>query len=181
MSLGGHDTVAAVIVHRVREGREADYRAWLDGIAEAARGFPGHVSATVVRPDEPGGPWTNVLQFEDAASLDGWLSSDERAAWVRRVDPMIEGREQVRKAAGLEDLVLPHGEGDPPRWKVAVLTWAAVFACVVALDQAAGPLLARLPYVVAHMLSAAVIVAALAYVIMPALTSAFAGWLKGGR
>lgn len=46
-----HDQGVTVVVTRtIKAGREADYEAWLRGVAEVAGRFKGHLGMTVFRP-----------------------------------------------------------------------------------------------------------------------------------
>jgi antibiotic biosynthesis monooxygenase (ABM) superfamily enzyme len=66
----------------------------------------------------------------------------------------------------------------PPRWKVAALTWFGVFPVVTAMLTLAGPWLDRLPLVARTFAITAVLVPAMVFVVMPALTRAFRSWLQ---
>ena len=66
----------------------------------------------------------------------------------------------------------------PPRWKLAALTWFGVFPVVTAMLALAGPWLDRLPLVVRTFAITAVLVPAMVFVVMPALSRAFRSWLQ---
>jgi antibiotic biosynthesis monooxygenase (ABM) superfamily enzyme len=76
--------------------------------------------------------------------------------------------------------------GAPPRFKMALLTWAAAFPLLTALNVLFGPQLAALPLPVRTLLLTGLLVGLLTYVIMPHLTRWCADWLllpsaAGGR
>ena len=76
--------------------------------------------------------------------------------------------------------------GAPPRFKMALLTWAAAFPLLTALNVLFGPQLAALPLPVRTLLLTGLLVGLLTYVIMPRLTRWCADWLllpsaAGGR
>jgi antibiotic biosynthesis monooxygenase (ABM) superfamily enzyme len=66
----------------------------------------------------------------------------------------------------------------PPRWKLAALTWFGVFAVVTMMLVVAGPWLDQLPLVGRTFALTAVVVPAMVFVVMPALTRAFRSWLQ---
>jgi antibiotic biosynthesis monooxygenase (ABM) superfamily enzyme len=65
----------------------------------------------------------------------------------------------------------------PSRLKMALLTWAAAFPLLTALNVVFGPHLAALPLPVRTLLLTGIMVGLLTYVIMPRLTRGCAGWL----
>jgi antibiotic biosynthesis monooxygenase (ABM) superfamily enzyme len=61
----------------------------------------------------------------------------------------------------------------PPRWKLAALNWFGIFPVVTAMLALAGPWLVARTFALT-----AVLVPAMAFVVMPALTRAFRSWLQ---
>ena len=66
----------------------------------------------------------------------------------------------------------------PPRWKLATLTWLGVFPVVTTMLAVGEPLLDPLPLVARTFALTAVVVPATVFVITPALTRAFRFWLQ---
>ena len=66
----------------------------------------------------------------------------------------------------------------PPRWKLATLTWFGVFPVATAMLALAGPWLDSLPLVARTFAITAVLVPAMVFVVMPALTRTFRFWLQ---
>lgn len=66
----------------------------------------------------------------------------------------------------------------PPRYKIALLTWAAAFPVLTAVNVLLAPVLARLPLPGRTLLMTGLLVGLLTYVIMPRLTRIFAAWLS---
>ena len=172
-------TVAAIIQHDVRPENRAAYERWLGNVSRVAKDRDGHVTTAVTRPrGEGAGTYSIVLQFDDAAALDGWLGSDERARWIDRADDLIE-KETVDRTSALEDLVLPQGTDAPPRWKTALLTFLGVcFVNVVLGVTGVTSLIYELPSLAAHAISSGLLVAALAWLVMPVLSRWAANWLR---
>lgn len=65
----------------------------------------------------------------------------------------------------------------PPRYKMALLTWAAAFPLLTALKVLLNPLLAPLPVPGQTLVLTGLLISAMTYVIMPRLTRLFAAWL----
>lgn len=69
----------------------------------------------------------------------------------------------------------------PPRWKVAVLTWVGIYPLITTLLWVLGPVLGGLPLPAVTLALTIVLVSLMTFVVMPALTRAFRGWLHGPR
>jgi uncharacterized protein len=65
----------------------------------------------------------------------------------------------------------------PPRYKLALLTWAAAYAVITLLLDVLGPTMASWPLLLRTLVLSATMVTALTWVIMPRLTRLFGGWL----
>jgi antibiotic biosynthesis monooxygenase (ABM) superfamily enzyme len=66
----------------------------------------------------------------------------------------------------------------PPRYKMALLTWAGAFPLLTAVNVLLGPLLVALPLPGRTLLMTGLLVSLLTYVIMPRLTRLCAAWLS---
>jgi uncharacterized protein len=92
--------------------------------------------------------------------------------------------EDVRVLTGLETwFTLPSkpGQPSPPRYKMAVVTWLAVFPLITLIFALFGPLLSQLPTLLRTLILTMVMVTLMTYVIMPRLTRLFSFWLYPDR
>jgi antibiotic biosynthesis monooxygenase (ABM) superfamily enzyme len=69
------------------------------------------------------------------------------------------------------------GEPAPPRYKMALVTWLAVFPVVAVIFSLFGQWLSLLPTLVRTLVFTVVMVMLMTYVIMPRMTRLFAFWL----
>ena len=69
--------------------------------------------------------------------------------------------------------------GAPPRYKLALLTWAAAYALITTFLALLGPAIAGWPLAVRTLFLSVTMVAALTWVVMPRLTRLFRPWLAG--
>lgn len=86
----------------------------------------------------------------------------------------------MRILTGLETwFTLPSkaGEPAPPRYKMATVTWLAVFPTVLIIFTLFGPLLNLLPTVLRTLVFTLTMVTLMTYVIMPRMTRLFSFWL----
>jgi antibiotic biosynthesis monooxygenase (ABM) superfamily enzyme len=68
----------------------------------------------------------------------------------------------------------------PPRHKLALLTWAGAYAVITLIQAVLGPAMALWPLPLRTLLLSGTMVAALTWLVIPALTRLFRGWLASG-
>ncbi len=78
--------VTVVITWNVVQGSEAGFEEWAHGITEAGRRYPGHLGSNRFRLGRNASRYRTVIKFADDASLRGWMESEERRDWLRRVE-----------------------------------------------------------------------------------------------
>jgi antibiotic biosynthesis monooxygenase (ABM) superfamily enzyme len=69
----------------------------------------------------------------------------------------------------------------PPRYKLALLTWAGAYAVITLLLAVAGPAMASWPLALRTLVVSATMVGTLTWLIMPRLTRLFGTWLAAPR
>ena len=172
--------VTAVASRRVKAGKEQEFEEWVSGILGAAEEFSGYLGSNVIRPrDDDDDEFQIVFKFDHASNLKRWEESEERHAWLRQVQPLVH-EENVRVLTGLETwFTLPSrpGEPAPPRYKMAVVTWIAVFPLATAIFAVTQPLLGGLPTVLRTLVFTLIMVTTMTYGVMPRMTRLFSFWL----
>jgi antibiotic biosynthesis monooxygenase (ABM) superfamily enzyme len=68
----------------------------------------------------------------------------------------------------------------PPRYKLALLTWAAAYAVITLLLALLGPAMSSWPLVLRTLVLSVTMVVALTWLIMPRLTRLLRPWLSAG-
>lgn len=182
---GGDPPVTALASRRVRRGREREFEDWATGILGAVNEFEGYLGSEVLRPgDDPeDDEYRIVFRFDQASNMRAWEGSEERRLWLKRAEPLIH-EERVKVLTGLETwFTRPSrpGEPAPPRYKMAVVTWLAVYPLITLILVLLGPVLSLLPMLVRTLVLTAVMVTLMTYVIMPRLTRLFSFWLYPDR
>jgi uncharacterized protein len=135
--------VTATVTRRVKPGHEAAYEAFLAGISDAAKAFPGYLGEEVFRPT-PGqsGEYRIVYRFDSPAHLRGWLNSPERAARLQQAEPHVTNPLRTQFLTGLEGwFTLPTQPGapPPPPYKMALATWVTIFPLITLVVVASAP------------------------------------------
>jgi hypothetical protein len=175
--------VTVVVSRRVKPGREQAYEEWVHGVVQVAMGYEGHLGSNVFRPSDPEHPdYVLVFQFNSQANLDRWIQSEDRKAWLAKVEPLVEGPMKADVLTGLENwFTLPshrHAPASPPpRHKMAMVTWLAIFPLINVLGAGLAPVLSPLPPLLRSAVMSALMVTLMTYVVMPRLTRLFARFL----
>src|SRR5918999_3601037 len=69
--------------------------------------------------------------------------------------------------------------GAPPRYKLALVTWAGAYGMITLIIWLLGPTIAGWPLVLRTLVISVLMVTALTWVVLPALTRLFRPWLLG--
>ena len=174
-------SVTAVITHRVRQGREAGYNEWLQGIGADARVFNGYLGAHILRPELGlSSDHVIVVQFDTCQHLEAWMQSETRRGWMERVQPLIREPESIKVITGLEPWFQLPGQpqqATPKRYKQALLVWFGVAGLSLLLGPLLGAALHGWPQFVRVLINTGIMVALLTYWVMPFLTRRLKGWL----
>jgi uncharacterized protein len=175
------EPVTVLYSRRVKPGREADFEAWARGMVAAARQFPGHLGASVL--DAPGSREYHILfTFADRRSLRAWLDSEERQRWLARVEELLEADRGLQQLTGLETWFKLPGSNvptmkPPPRWKMWLVSLAAVYPLVLTFQAFVVPRMVGLPLPVRALMFPLVLLTLMTFVVMPVVTRLLRRWL----
>lgn len=179
-----NSVVTLVIHHKVRDEALAQYEQWLRRAVKAARQWPGHLGVNVIRPDSDEGMFTTVVRFAEAAQLQAWIDSAERAALIREALPLLEEGDHPLVHEDAEFWFTPaHGRnGPPPKWKQALLTYLVICPLTLVVPRLWAPVFARYPELsgplTSNLLITLCVVLPVVFLIMPWVTRLCAGWLR---
>jgi hypothetical protein len=172
------EPVTVTVARVVRAEQREAFEQWADDVLRLAAGFPGNLGASLLHPGPGSSEYHLVYRFADDESLAAWERSSERRSALAHVEEMVHD-ERYARVAGLDSFFTrPATPG--PRWRLSLLTVAAVFAITSLLQLFVMPHLVGWPLELRLLLSAVVVVTALGYVVMPVLTRVFARWLRAG-
>jgi antibiotic biosynthesis monooxygenase (ABM) superfamily enzyme len=176
----GKKSVTVVASRKVFPGKEKDYDDWVRRMIEAAKESPGMTGVTVLAP-EPSreGLHHLVMRFADEVAMHRWETSYERQKLSHEADAF--SRRTRQEATGLETWFAipecPELESPPP-WKMAVVTFLAVFVLSVAILKLLKWIFTDMNFYVESFLVAAILVGLLTWLVMPFLSRhVFRGWL----
>jgi antibiotic biosynthesis monooxygenase (ABM) superfamily enzyme len=176
----GKKAVTVVASRRVFPGKEKDYDEWVRRIIEAAKESPGVTGVTMLAP-EPGkeGLHHLVIRFADELAMHKWETSYTRQKLSHEADGF--SRRIRQEATGLETWFAipecPDLEAPPP-WKMAAVTFLAVFALSIAILKLLQWIFTDMNFYVESLLVAAILVGLLTWAVMPFLSRVvFRKWL----
>lgn len=182
---GDDPPVTAVASRRVKPGCEREFEEWAQGIFAAANKFPGYLGSEVFRPSGPeDDEYRIVFRFDHESNLRTWETSEERRRWLKKVRPLLKEEGKVSVLTGLEawfTLPAKPAEPPPPRYKMAVVTWLAVFPLITTIFLALGSVLNGLPLLLRSLVLTVIMVILMTYVVMPRMTRLFSFWLYPDR
>lgn len=168
--------VKMVFEYRVRPGLNAEFESWVRALLDAAGragGLEGSSVLTAGTPDH----FYLLLRFASAGDLHRWETSSEcEKLRVESERLTTTGAPQVREGlATWFTLPEQRTSADPPKWKMALVTWSALYPQIAALWFVMQPL--GLPPLLGQAVSSAICTASLAWVVMPFLTRRLRPWL----
>ena len=130
------------ITRTVRPNREHDFeKAILAFFVESLQDTTTQ-GALLLRPSPGSGSRTyGILRsFANEQDQDTFYRSDTFAQWDPAVKPYVEEDYSHRELHGLEAFFPEQpSTHSPPRWKMAILTWLAVWPAVVVVASLLGP------------------------------------------
>jgi antibiotic biosynthesis monooxygenase (ABM) superfamily enzyme len=173
------EPVTVTVARVVRPEHRAAFERWAEDVLAVASRFPGNLGASLLHPGPGSSEYHLVYRFVDDHSLAAWERSSERRSALAHVEDMVDD-ERYQRVSGLESF-FTRSPQPGPRWRMTVLTIAAVFAITSVMQLFVMPHLASWPLAPRLLLSATVVVLAMGHVLMPALTRLFARWLHPSR
>ena len=146
------------------------------------RDSPASWAAGILRPHTADQDWHVVYRFADPESLASWETSDERAEWLRKADDLVE-ETACHRVSGLETwFALPGRTAPaPPRWKMFLVTLAAIVPLVLLMNLTVLPLLSDWPLVARTLVFSGTLTGLMTWVVMPRVTRLFRRFLYGSR
>lgn len=166
-----------------KAGKEREWEQAIGDLIRTSLTFPGHLGSLVLRPQQSGDRHYRVIsKFDSVENMHRWHHSAERKEKVARLQPLEGKPADIHHLTGLETwFELPHHDGGnltaPPKYKMAIVVWIAVYAAVLPLVGFLKPYTLSLPPAIGSAGIAAISVAMMTWGVMPLLTWLFQRWL----
>ncbi|MBE2214588.1 MAG: antibiotic biosynthesis monooxygenase [Opitutaceae bacterium] len=176
------DPITVVAHRRVKPGCESAFETAMREFTTFALEQPGNLGLHVLRPSPPESrDYTVVARFADAEARRSFKATSEYAAWMRHLREFCEQDPYIEEMSGLAGwFTLPdRPHKAPPRWKMAAVTFLGVYPLAALIPPVAKRAFPDWPPLLLNVPINLVVVASLAWVVMPILTRIFARWLFG--
>lgn len=180
----GTDPVTTFVTARPAARKAAEWEQALGELIHASLAFPGQMGTTVLKPRTVAQlDYRIITRFDSTENMRRWQASDERRRRLARLSTLQAAPADIQQVSGLETwFELPHADesptmSPPPKFKMAVVVWIAVYFAVIPLIHALRPLVSGLPTLVGAAISAAASVVLMTWVVRPLLSWAFRSWL----
>ncbi|MCD1646661.1 antibiotic biosynthesis monooxygenase [Marinobacter adhaerens] len=178
---GSTDPLTVVVSRRVKKGNQEEFEALSSKMTERASRFPGYLGTTMFRPASEDDPeYRIVFKFRDRESLERWESSEERADLLGQIESLLIQPSEREVTSGIVTWFTLPGQNPvapPPKWKMTLVSWLALYPAVTLVFVMFGDWLAQIPLFVRTLLVTAVVMLLMSYVLMPRMTRWFAFWL----
>ena len=172
--------IHVAITRRVRPGCEAEFQQALREFIEASFSNGAALGANMLVP-VPGSNSTEfgiLRTFQSQGERDAFYDSSLFKAWAERAKAFTIGEPVYRQLHGLEAWFRNPTQPEPPQWKMALLTFIAVWPVSMAVPAILTPLIGRsVSNVVFAGAVAAGIVVVLTWCAMPLLVRFARNWL----
>jgi len=170
-----------VVSHFIQPGKEQAFEDALKQVIEKAKTYPGYGGIQIFHYQHPTErEYILMIRFDTEANYNIWATSDARNNWFEELKAFITKESEVRFEEGLEfwfSLPEETGAAPPKKWKMAVLTWMVIYPLVLILSTTAGMVLDFWPPYMRILVVSMILVPLMTYVVMPQVTSVFAGWI----
>lgn len=172
--------VTVLVARKIKKGKETEFESALAELQQILEDQPGFQELKAYQPGTPEDEHKVVLSFDAAAHLAQWQDAAQRKAWLSRVKSLEEEPPRAQIHTGLEGwFALPEQEGlaPPPRYKMGIVTWLAIFPTITLANYVLAPRLELLPVWVRSGLMSALLVTLMTNWIMPFMTRRLANFL----
>jgi uncharacterized protein len=177
--------VTICVLRSAKPGKEKEFEQVVSSMIDSAMEFPGHLGTNIFRPIDAENPeYRIIFKFDHISNLKRWEESEIRQRWLELVEPLSQGIANVEKLTGLETwFTLPTKKAiiPPPRYKMAFITWLAIFSLINIINFLFAPILNPLPPLIRTFILTACLVSLMTYIVMPQMTKLFAKWLYPRR
>lgn len=181
MNTQSQQPVTVIVSRRVKPDEVTAFEALSSEMSRRASHFAGYMGATLFRPAGPDDPeYRMIFKFADEETLAVWEASGERAEMLEKLEALLISPTEREKVSGLVtwfSLPSKNPVTPPPRYKMTIVSWLALYPAATLIFWLFGPWLAELALPLRTLLVTAVLMILMSYVLMPFMTRRFAFWL----
>lgn len=175
------DAVTVVISRRIKPGKEKAFEQLNSALSREAVHFSGFLGSTLFRPASSADPeYRIVFKFRSHEDLERWQHSPQRTQYLDAIEDCLDAPDSTEVLSGLVAWFSLPGQNPvkpPPKYKMAVVAWLAIFPLITLVSWLFGSTLGHIPLLPRTLLMTIPITLLMTYVLMPALTKLLAFWL----
>ncbi len=175
------DPLTVVVSRRVKKGNQEAFEALSSKMTERASRFPGYLGTAMFRPASADDPeYRIVFKFRDRETLTAWETSQERAELLEQIESLLVQPSEREVTSGIVTWFTLPGQNPvkpPPKWKMTIVSWLALYPAVTLVFILFGDWLAQIPLLIRTLMVTVVVMVLMSYVLMPRMTRWFAFWL----
>lgn len=175
--------VTVIVTERVADDHRSAFEQELADVIAALAAMPGNLGVNVIQPENGKGPYHLIYKFDTREHLEAWRNSETHMHWCERKCVFTATPPSVHTLSGLEtwfSLPGPVVTPPPPKYKMAIVSWCAIFPIITVLLLTLMPLMTPFPVPLRGAVIAAVAILLMTYLMMPFATRLFKGWLYPG-
>nr|NLI51598.1 antibiotic biosynthesis monooxygenase [Propionibacterium sp.] len=175
--------VTRIARRRAIPGHEEQYEEGVRAMLAAMKTHRGFLAGELLPPEQPGGWYQVVVNFDTEEHLAEWDASRDREDALVRLRPHALDEPDYRRLTGLEAWfegpVVP-ASMRPPKHRMAFVTWLGIWPTASFFIFFVSPLLNRLglPFLLVTAINTLLITAVMTYLLMPNLTRLMRGFLN---
>ena len=173
--------ISVSIIRQVKAGHEQEFERLVTELAQAASHYDGHLTTHLFRPSGKDLEYRVVYTFDCMRHFHQWQVSEVRAAYYQKIAVLLNTPPQLQVLTGLETwFTVSDHQGalvPPPRYKMAITSWLAIYPLVIIILECLNPMLAHLPIPARALIITLIAIPTMTYVLMPRMTRLFARWL----
>lgn len=175
------EPLTVVVSRRVKDGEQLAFEHLSSQMTERASRFPGYLGAAMFRPSSPDDPeYRIVFKFRDRETLSVWEASAERNELLGQIERLLIQPSEREVTEGIVAWFTLPGRNPvqpPPRYKMTIVSWLALYPAVSLIFLLFGDLLAQVPLLVRTALVTVAVMLLMSYMLMPKMTRWFSFWL----
>ena len=182
-NLNSNAPVTILITRSPRKSNQREFEQALSATIDAALKFPGHLGVTVLKPQRgDNSDYQIIVNFTSQADYQRWCRSNEATHWFKILNRLEEKPPNLEIMTGIETWFAVNNSVSrpmipPPRYKMAIVTWVAIFGLIIVINLLLGSFLASLPMLLRSFLLTVSLVILMTYVVMPQMIRLFSRWL----
>lgn len=176
-----NEQVTLLVSHRLKEGRESEFHAWLRSIKETVRETADFRRLDLVQQSSPSTHDVGAMvRFDNQRSLEEWYKSEAFRRYKGQLDRIVENVSYT-EITGFEQWFEPSSPGSvvPSRLKQAAVILIGIYPLALVLPPVMNPIFTwlGLPGPLQALIFSVFMVALMTWAVMPLLNRALGRWL----